>query len=565
MLRQPSSHNYRDLFRYMLVNVERIHLNHDPTSKTTGAFSIRRNERCDIVRPEWRNRVCVRPEDAPAAYACNRVENINITIQAEFSCMHPGVTKVLVRACDGHLNSDYNCEGNVLGTVAETEVRFVNRMATATLCLENVKLEDTGVGVNDVIWKWQFSEDGQNWEDITTSRHRIYSVIRMPTAPWEPHSTKITNTQLPWTEVLDFACRIAASTKDLITAARKVTLWANGLGKGILHYDDPGGGWTGFTLDDPPRFDCSEFLLRLNGGQNLQGPAVNCDDCAAIVTSFSNILGCELSEGEISGNFSFNLHPNRKIGRKAVLNGAFSRHNVGWLGECTQDDPVFDACLEVDSDPNPAEEPHDWVVPANIVFHEYRPQLTPDACNAVPSGKLPVRRIGIAASSLALNHLFTSRKLRLDGADIPQPILAWGIFLGRDLLEDLKLIDFRFIDTTLSEYLLQSFWCRRNNPDISFNVDMYEVKSGKSTAPLVKNILDRFHLRPEPIENPDFGTEAYASKGEYTIVFVRTSFVFLLRNTGKQLEPTKDFAKEIDKLITRLKQIEKGEANHGQA
>lgn len=536
----------------MRVDLEAIHFNHGPDPEHTGAFTIRRNERCHIVLPEWRRDICVRPEDAPAAYAASLLENIHITIQAEFSCDHPGAT-VRVKAGDGHLRSNANCESNVLGTVPETDVTFVNGRAKVPLCLQNVKLRDIGVGVNDVIWDWQYSGDGKHWHDITTSLHRIYSVIDLPTAPWEPRSRDTENTQLPWTEVLDFACRSAAGVTDLMAAATKVTLWANDLGRGILHYDDIGGGWTGFTLDQPARFDCSEFLLLLNGGRNLQGPAVNCDDCAAIVTSFSNILGCRLSEGEISGDASFKLHPNKKIGLRDQINGLFSRHAVGWLGECTEDDPVFDACLELDSDGKPACEPHVWTVPANVVFRKYQCQLTREATIAVPSGKLPVRRIGVEAPQLPLKFLLTSERLRFDGADVPEPVLAWGIFLGRPLLDDLKLIDFRFIDTTLGEYLLQSFWCRKGNREVSFNVDMYEVKAGESTAPVVKNILDRFHLRPEPIEG--FGAEAYASKGHFTVVFVRDPFVFLLRNTGEQPESPKVLAREIDELIGRIKQL----------
>jgi hypothetical protein len=139
----------------------------------------------------------------------------------------------------------------------------------------------------------------------------------------------------------------------------------------------------------------------------------------------------------------------------------------------------------------------------------------------------------------------------LGGGDIPQPVLAWEI-LRRDLLDDLKLIDFRFIDTTLGEYLLQSFWRDRNNGDISFNVDMYEARPSESTDALVEKILDGFNFRPQPIEGP--GTKAYASKDRFTNVFVREQFAFLLRNTGKQPESTERFAKLIDGLITTMRE-----------
>src|SRR5215213_5991969 len=121
---------YRDLFRHMRVDLKAIHFNYDPNPERTGAFTIRRNERCDIVLPEWRRGISVRPEDAPAAYVYNLVKDIRVTIEAEFSCDDPDAT-VLVRARDGHLKWDANCESNVLGTVAETEVTFVKGGARA--------------------------------------------------------------------------------------------------------------------------------------------------------------------------------------------------------------------------------------------------------------------------------------------------------------------------------------------------------------------------------------------------------------------------------------------------
>jgi hypothetical protein len=101
----------------------------------------------------------------------------------------------------------------VLGTVAETEVTFVQGKADADLFLDNVRIPDLGVDVSDVIWNWQFSLNRKKWNDITTSRHRIYTVIDMPAEPWQPASTNINNTQLPWTEVLEFACNIAVAEK----------------------------------------------------------------------------------------------------------------------------------------------------------------------------------------------------------------------------------------------------------------------------------------------------------------------------------------------------------------
>ena len=509
----------------MPVNLETIHFNHDSTSKTTGAFSIRKNETIPVVLPECRRNQSFRAEDAPAAYAYNLVKDLIVTkkmrvqIKAQFSCTDSQITKVLVKAEDGNARPN-----NVLGTVAETEVTFVQGRADAELYLDNVRIPDLGVGVSTIIWNWQYSLDGKKWVDITTTTHKIYTVVDLPGDPWEPTSTNINNTQLPWTEVLEFACSVAVSTTNVTDAATKITLWTNSLGPKFVQYDNPGGGWQGFTFERPPRFDCSEFLLLLNGGTNMQGPMVNCDDCAAIVTSFSNILGCRLREGDLGGQFSFLLNPNMKIGREPVSNGFFSRHTVGWLGNLNANGRLFDGCLQLDSEGMSEK----FAVPVNISFRDYRPQLTTDSGNCRPRRKFPVRRIGLGARRLPLDGLV---KLKHFGFEIP----------------DLELVDFRFIDLTLAEYLLQSFW-RSSDAGIAFGIDMYEVAADKSAAPVVENILSRFHLQPERIDDAGFG-EAYASEGRFTILFVRKQFVFMVRNTGRQAIPTEHLAKFIDRLI----------------
>jgi hypothetical protein len=519
----------------MKVDLEFIHFNHDPTSATTGAFSIRRNETIPVVRPEWRKAASFTADDAPAAYSYTAVRNLIVTqqmrvkIKAQFSCSDAATTKVWVRAEDGP-----RCPNNVLGTVAATEVTFVQGRADVDLYLDNVQIPDLGVDVSDVIWKWQYSFDGANWNDITTSRHRIYTVVDMPAPPWQPASQDINNTQLPWTEVLEFACSVAASEKDVDPAATKITLWANSLGPVFVEYDDPGGGWTGYTYEGPPRFHCSDFLLLLNSGTSPTGPTVNCDDCAAIVTSFSNILGCRLSEGKMGGIENFRLNPNKKIGTTAVPNGLFSYHTVAWLGDATATDRLFDACVQLDPDGDPTNVPHPFNVPKNILFTDYRPQLTLDAGNCRPIGKQEVRKIGLSAQRL-----------------LPDGLVMWPVLLAAAETQNLKFIDLRFIATTFAEIFLQSFWQSRTDPNVSCGIDTFAVGPGNSTAPLVENLLGRFHLRPTRMTDSGFAEEAYASTGRFTIVFAQDEFVFLVRNTGRKTVSTEELARFIDELLRK--------------
>ena len=513
----------------MLVNLETIHLNHDPTAKTTGAFSIRRNETIPVVLPEWRKGRSFRPEDAPAAYVYKVVDELMknkvcVAIKAEFSCTDPSVEQVQVQALDGHVHPV-----NVLGTVPPTDVRFVNGKGTATLFLDGVRIPAIGVGVDIVVWKWQFLVDGKDWQDITTTVHKVYTVAEIPFAPWDPGSRDINNTQLPWTEVLDFACEVAVSKKNVVEAATKITQWANSLGPEFVRYDNEGSGWTVFSDDPPPRFDCTQFLLLLNTRKNLVGRAVNCDDCAAIVVSFSTILGCPLFEGEMATDHNFRLNPNIKIGRDRVSNGRFGRHNVAWLGNVTQNDRLFDACVQLVSN---ATTPPTFTVPVNILFNDYRPRLT--QVNTVhPSGPRPVRKIGVGARHVP-----------------PDTFVGFAILLAAAEIAELDLIDFRVIDTVLAQHFSQSFWQDRHEADIAFSVNMYQVASGKSTKPVLENLLGRFHLQPEKM--PGLGTEAYATQHGFTVVFVRDQFVFLLRNTGERVVSSEGFARAIDGLIAQL-------------
>lgn len=541
----------------MPVNLEAIHFNHDPTSKTTGAFSIRRNERVAIRRPEWMRHISVRPEDAPAAYAYEFAKNIAVTIEAAFSCTGPPIPKIRVRALDGHLHPKKDSLGsrllkllspsardsvpsNVLGNVAEGDVIFEQGKGTATLFLENVRIRDVGVGVGDVIWRWQYSFDGTDWIDLITSLHRIYTVVEMPTPPWQPKSKEIKDTQLPWVEVLDFACRIAAEAKTLDVAATKVTQWVNGLGKQkLIQYDQPEG-WPAFIEDGPRSFDCSDFLLLLNGGPNLQGSEINCDDCSAIVTSFSNILGCRLSEGAMGG-VSFDLKPHLRIGLNHVYESNFGNHSVGWLGECTEIDPVFDACVQLDLDDDPTTQI--FTVPTNIKFIDYRPRLTTeeDRCKAL--GKLPVLRLGLPP----IRKIPKGDALLSDS----QISSATTILSQVEKFSHLRLIDFRFSESTAARYLLQFFLRQQNDLDVSFGTKMYESASIENEA-LVQSVLNRFNQPPQKLPGAPFGTEAYASVDRSVILFVRDVFVLVIRNTGKKSASCEELATLIDRIIVEM-------------
>jgi hypothetical protein len=366
----------------MVITVEAIKFNHDPAGHTTDALNIRRNAATFVNVPEWRRGVTTTPEQSPAAYAKRETAGNTITIQASFRSDEPGVT-AQIRAIDPDKNPPRNegggCGGfivwlirrflwavlgNVLGEVVEKWATFnaAGGSGYVTFDLRDLRLPDVGVGPHITTWQWQYRlQAGAPWINIDVTTHKTYVLLEVPKSPWQQAPYNAGNTQLPWTDVLDYACIWAIGASDVDAAAGKVTAGVYRLGSSLVTYDCPGGGSTHYT-DYSSAFYCTEFVERLGGGLGL-GQYVNCTDCATFVTTFANILGCDLSEMTLGwmfalnemiaiGSTSFSLpcaHPPDDAGWPS-----FRYHEVGWKGPCSNDGYVFDGCLKVDGDADPS-------------------------------------------------------------------------------------------------------------------------------------------------------------------------------------------------------------------
>ncbi|HEU0292203.1 MAG TPA: peptidoglycan-binding domain-containing protein [Anaerolineales bacterium] len=376
------------------VQLEAVKFNHDPTAATTDALNIRKNSTQTVAVPEWQRNISVNPIDSPVAYAINETRGNIITIQAKFQLAFPVTLTTEIRAVPQ--------TPHVLGEVQGKQVTFLPTGETnfETFELQNVQIWDNSVGVgnHDITWMWQFRLQPANpWTDFVTSQHRIYAVLEVPKLPWQQMPFDSSNTQLPWTDVLEYACGWASGAINLDDAATKVTTEVYNLGTSILEYDCPGGGGTHYAFPD---FNCTAFLERLGGGAGA-GRYVNCSDCATIVSTFANILGCDLWQSRM-GN-SFDLNPILAIGsstwQTACGWGGFSYHEVAWKGACTSSEEVFDACLQVDGDADPTAPPHTPLQPTNLRFGnigdgQYRDRLAADTptgrsnCRPQPSTRM---------------------------------------------------------------------------------------------------------------------------------------------------------------------------------
>lgn len=557
----------------MSIVLETISFNHNLTSADTDAFNIRRNESTPVDLPEWRRCTSVKPEDSPAAYAVGIIDENNLTICAEFSRPDCDHQKALVRATPASITGA--APTYCLGKVAATEIAFdANQKTTAaTLKLAEVRIKGLGVGVCNIAWLWQYSVDwGASWIYLTTTAHRIYRVILPPSSPWEQSPFDRQNIHLPWTEVLDYACVWGATSGDVERAAESVTRSVYSLGiTRVLEYD----GGASYAAS---RFDCTAFLQRLRG-QFGNGAKVNCTDCATIVSTFANILGCELSQAEMGPHTlpplpprgRITLLPHLRIGSNRWEGGRFTFHEVAWEGNATKDDEVHDACLVVDGDDVPGVGPPQiHLLPSNLRFGSpndttYRFRLAPpvpatgeDPCLAHPHTRKrrkigPMRADGIVMSEEEFKHLE-----RLYGFDLgPERRTAPGtkfvedFDLSRQKLPRLELLRFQAADAGALPWWIESFWevGGRGAPGL-LKIEAFVTTSKTEASRVILKLRTEFETELDTVREHGVGDLALTDASDLTLLFMRDKFAFAIRNVGNSSFPVIWVGREIDKLLT---------------
>jgi hypothetical protein len=366
------------------VTLTDIAFNHDPTSHVADALNIRVNAITPVTPPEWRA-VHRFAQESPAAYALQETAGHTISIKARFTITPASRRTAEVRA-------EY---GGLLGALDPQIVHFVRGVSSdghggqfVEFPLRNEVMHQLGgIRRQDCTWGWQYRcGPDEPWKPLAVTSHRIYVVLSASGAPWQQVPFAPANTQLPWTDVLDYACVWASLRTTHIDAAMAITERVYSLGPGLVMYDCPGLGSSHYSLGS---FACTAFVDRLRGGFG-NGEYVNCSDCATITSSFANILGCDLWQSQMFGQVPFDLNEILAIGSNtwetACGWGRFNYHEVAWTGACTAGNNVFDACLQVDGDADPTAPPHTALLPCNMPFGatgagQYRDRL------ASPSGR----------------------------------------------------------------------------------------------------------------------------------------------------------------------------------
>jgi hypothetical protein len=345
----------------MSTQLVSLTFNHDPVSDRQSALNIRIDGTQTVQIPEW---VAGRSSQSPAAYAIEETATSVVSIEGRFSGEPNSI--VTIKAVP-FLNGDFDLFGQIgpLNIIFDTN----GNSGPVRLPLLNASFLFAGVARNDVRLIW--SERKQQFDPWTTfaeTAHVIFTVLRTPTSPWIQHPFSRGNTQLPWADVLQTACTWARGTFDARTAAGQITMALFALGGERLRYSCLAGAPSNYSFQG---FDCSAFLERLAGGFG-RGPSVNCSDCATIVSTFANAVGCDLSQSRMFNPVTpFGANPLQLIGQQTFGPvcglGVFNYHEVAWSGLCTEFEDVFDACIAVAAPAAPLF-PLITLVPANLRF-----------------------------------------------------------------------------------------------------------------------------------------------------------------------------------------------------
>ncbi|MEM6268914.1 MAG: hypothetical protein AAF998_05720 [Bacteroidota bacterium] len=310
-----------------------------------------------------------------------------------------------------------------LGSARPTTVFFSDsshsvyrgKHAYVPLTLEDVRFPELGVGIYDVNWHWEYRlldeekstkrEDvwEKRWRNLTITQHRIYVLLEAPKFPWMPSLLPNFLQAAPFPgppgqHALNVACEWARGAKTRSEIARRITQGINRSGRFVYDVNPHYYEWA--TLDEIsligdqseamlsqklPVFHFGKVMERLDGGHGL-GEKANCIDCALMVMTLANILGCDLQVSKLQASdntdtadpnfytdnrFAVNRiraigHPDSETTLQGLQNDGkhyFSFHAVAWdlpeeLGQISEDTMdvsteeisgqlrIYDACVE---------------------------------------------------------------------------------------------------------------------------------------------------------------------------------------------------------------------------
>ncbi|HEV7681759.1 MAG TPA: hypothetical protein VGO68_06530 [Pyrinomonadaceae bacterium] len=554
----------------MDVTIEAIKFDHDPNSATTNALTIRKNRDAKIGVSEWQYvNEREQPKTSVAAYTNSQGNALTIAVQLR-KANRSLVQNVVVSA-----------KGTgILGNVKQCSIRFFENQILSEwkVCeLEGARVTEVGVGKWEIEWDWSLEPDiGPLTQQAT--KHVIYTLKAKPNRPWGQPGDKPPY-ELPWADALDWACRWAAQAKDLPEIAGMITREIYALGPEKLKFNGSTGAFSRMVLSGTSSFDLAWFLYVLKTQNECM--TVSCTDCAILVSSFANLLGCNLYQSQMGGDSPFNTNPILLIGSQDKICTSFDYHEVAWEYPCTCEEGLFDSCLQVDGDPDPAGGDFEPMLGINIPLGDYnskdyhfrlaQPGFYGQLCHAKNDSKIqrPILQDTVAKADLdpELERLLKKRHDFAAWSTLPIQNSQVFIWQGRGSRYGF------FPATTWSLEGSRSFKGEAETPkitelkyrsaetdDMALRVLLYQCGSSANARSFLLNLLGEFQIpvlrRYGVLLKNGFATivgdVAFNDPQDSVFLFVRANVVVFIQNAGTRNAALTDFARDLDVAIFNI-------------
>src|SRR5262249_55366826 len=109
--------------------------------------------------------------------------------------------------------------GGILGALDPQTVTFAPGAGTQSADFPLAHRDFSQVTQQDITWQWEYRHGKGTWQNLATTQHHIYVVLKVPPAPWTQTPGDKRN---PWTDLLDICCATAAGSQTEADAASSI-------------------------------------------------------------------------------------------------------------------------------------------------------------------------------------------------------------------------------------------------------------------------------------------------------------------------------------------------------
>jgi hypothetical protein len=550
----------------MTLKLQELTFNRKTAGGRPAAIPIRAGQSARVEDADWRgSNDDVTYVAWPLSLTAGDIADLRVT--ATFAAATPPSGTIFIRAIGLH--------GRLLGDVVSLPFAPSDVGRKKQFSLTGVLLPQAGIDAHTVEWQWEWSADGQgNWQRFAESAHPVFVIVDQLKEPWgrglnggDPRTSE------PWREVMAQACKWAKGLRDEDRVVEAITVAVDGLagtpiGGEVVRYQNGGNLCYGKVFEINSLLDIVE--KRPHATTQL-----NCQDINTTIAMFSTILGCDVRLISFHPNGAPKMHTNpvKMFGRTNATNEHFGYHEVA--ARCGQpvlpihERPVWDACLKVDFDVNPAVgPPADFDLPKGLAIAQTRRDLG-----------YRIRLLQTASQNCIIADA------ELDGLrypltvpdDIPTPIsdpfyiarrlsfqnLMSGVPVSGPTPSDLFLRFEKWLATVTKEGYRRRLDIGDPKVTVLFTqlspavtggspmtVQVLIASGGEQAAEVFLTLAANYTGVLEPTNVGDFGLE---DSGR-TVLFLRGPVVAILSDANEQVDPTSNFSAAV-RLDEHLKPV----------